>query len=52
MTLLVHKHLEELFQLLITLARFLLLHHLLSSDGNAITLQKSVISPYIIFENF
>ena len=51
MTLLVYKLLEECFQLLITLviSYTCLLHYLLSSDSNAITLQKVVITSYISF---
>ena len=54
MTLLVHKKQEELFQFLITHARFLsrfLISISLSSDGDAMTLLK-VLSLHIIFQNF
>ena len=40
MTTFVHKHLEELFQLLITHARFSLLYYFLSFDNKAMTLHK------------
>ena len=48
MTLLVHNHLEELFQLLITLARFLFNVLFAASDSKAMTLHK-VYSLHISF---
>ena len=41
MTLLVHRNLEELFQLLVTHARFCLLYYILSSDSKAMRLIAS-----------
>ena len=51
MTLLVYKILEEWSQLLLLLDSCLL-HYVLSSDSKAITLQKSVTTPYISFLTF
>ena len=52
MTIFVHKHLEELFQLLITQARVSLLYYFLSSDSKAMTLHKVTSLHTSFFKTF